>query len=85
MKLRPVKRQTNTDGDKKAPKYICGYCEGTGKRPGNSELPCIICGGTGRRSFRLKRKCTFCEGTGRKPGSLVLPCPICGGWGYTKK
>jgi DnaJ-class molecular chaperone len=51
---------------------------------GTLALPCLICGGSGRRSHKLKKLCTLCEGTGLRLGSLALPCPGCGGWGYTE-
>ncbi len=73
-----------TTGTFKRPRYFCGYCGGTGHRVGTSALPCLVCGGSGRRPHKLKKLCTLCEGSGLRLGSLALPCPACGGWGYTE-
>lgn len=74
-----------TKSKKRETRHICGYCGGSGKRQGSTALfPCPICGGDGRRPYRLRKKCVLCEGTGLRLGILSLPCPTCNGWGYTK-
>jgi len=72
----------------------CGFCKGSGIKPGYSETPCPVCGGVGKVWLKVPKdwdcdigilKCGFCKGTGIKPGYSETRCPICKGVGALVK
>ncbi|HDN82981.1 MAG TPA: molecular chaperone DnaJ [Candidatus Altiarchaeales archaeon] len=72
-------------------KERCDYCNGTGLKPGSSEVRCPECGGTGQ----LKRvqtspfgrfvSITTCPACGGEGKVIKDPCPSCGGEGRLLK
>lgn len=65
----------------------CGYCNGSGAKPGSSPMTCSTCGGAGQvimgQGFlKIQQNCPKCHGEGT---IIKNPCTQCQGNGRIKK